>query len=406
MKLVVVLLSALVTVGLTACGDDSPSGSSFSSTAAPVTIPASAPTAAPTPTQTPRATPASVSTSTPTLKGTPKPTPTTTPTEPPTVTATLTPTPTPLATYEITPIPTSTPSLYSTLGRIHQGFILQVTLEQIIVLDEVAYTEESEPDKELVFQGKNEGNSDDPLAGTSWTLTQLGDWHSLESPLTGTDITIEFLEGGELRGNAGCNSYFSTNYRAEHSNNVAGDPLPPGAAPTPVPTGARDFTAGVVGSTRKVCGEPNGVMEQETRFLEILGTAESFIISGDTLTLTATGEVKDYVILPSSEDNELVAIHARVGAYASDSVDLDIEAQPPELLTESGRHFAVNTYQVGVHTKEFHDQKNDYSPFIRGSTRLEAGFELEGWIIFDVPKGSMPVAFEWLSGEEIIIDAN
>ena len=85
-------------------------------------------------------------------------------------------------------------------------------------------------------------------------------------------------------------------------------------------------------------------------------------------------------------------------------VQLDIEDMPPELHTDSGRYHSVNTYEAGVPTESFHPEKNVYIPFIRGSQRVEKGFELDGWLIFDVPKGSVAESFKWVGGEEIIID--
>ena len=181
------------------------------------------------------------------------------------------------------------------LGRTYQGAILQLTLDQIIILNEVAYTEEPESTEVLVFQRDGTGGSDASLEATSWALVSLGDSDSLDLPASGADVTIEFNAGGELRGNAGCNNYFSNNYSAAGGI----------------------FVAGAVGSTRMACGEPAGIMEQETRFLELLGAAEFSTVAGETLTLTVPGAVKDYVIRPSSEENQLMAIRTRVGNHAA-----------------------------------------------------------------------------------------
>ena len=118
----------------------------------------------------------------------------------------------------------------------------------------------------------------------------------------------------------------------------------------------------------------------------------------------ADGLAKGYVIRPSSEENELVVIRAQVGNHAATRVRLDIEALPPELRMDSGRYNSVNTYEAGVPTVGFHAEKNVYIPFLRGSQKLDKGFELDGWLIFDVPKGSVAQSFKWEAGEEIIID--
>ena len=272
---------------------------------------------------------------------------------------------------------------YAFLGRTYQGAILQLTLDQIVLLEEVAYTEEPEAIRELVFQrdGESEG---DTLTGTSWTLASLGDLGSLDSPISGADVTIEFNEGGELGGNAGCNNYFSNN------NSAAGGV----------------FVAGAVGSTGKACVEPAGIMEQESRFLELLGAAEFYSVSGDTLTMTVPGSVKDYVIRPSSEENQLMVIRARIGNHAATRVQLDVEALPPELRMDTGRFHSLNTYEAGVPTDGFHENKNVYVPFLRGSQALKKDFQLDGWLVFDVPRGSDVESFKWEAGGDIIIIDN
>ena len=273
---------------------------------------------------------------------------------------------------------------YAFLGRTYQGAILQVTLEQIVILDEVAFTEEPEAIREIVFQRGEAGGNDDSLAGTSWTLESLGELGSQEPAISGVDVTLELLEGGELRGNAGCNNYFSNNYSA------AGGV----------------FSAGAVGSTRRACAEPAGVMEQESRVLSMLGSAEFFTVAGDTLTMTVPGQVGDYVIRPSSEGNKLMVVRARIGNHAATRAQLDIESLPPEIRLDTGRFKSVNTYEAGVPTEGFHANKNVYVPFIRGSQAVERGFELDGWLIFDVPEGSQVESFKWEAGGDIIIIDN
>ena len=270
---------------------------------------------------------------------------------------------------------------WDVLGRTYQGAILQVTLDQVIPLEELAYTEEPEAIKELVFQRDGEGGNDSTLVGTSWTLESLGELGTQDAAIEGVDVTIEFNEEGALRGNAGCNNYFSNNYSA------AGGV----------------FTGGAVGSTRMACSEPEGILAQESRYLDMLGSVEFYTVSGDTLTMTAPGQVRDYVIRPSSEGNELVAVRARIGNHAATRAQLDIEALPPELRMDTGRYQALDTYEVRMPTEGFHANKNLYVPFIRGSQEVERGFELDGWLVFDVPKGSVPEAFKWEAGGDVII---
>ena len=106
-----------------------------------------------------------------------------------------------------------------------------------------------------------------PLEGTEWVLTSFIDGEAVASTLNGTEITLQ-LAGGEIAGSAGCNSYFGT-YEVSGS----------------------DITMGALGMTEMYCMDPEGVMDQETNYLDTLGNATSFELDGNQLTLnTADGQ--------------------------------------------------------------------------------------------------------------------
>jgi len=111
----------------------------------------------------------------------------------------------------------------------------------------------------------------------------------------------------------------------------------------------------------------------------------------------------DSLIKPSSEGNELVVIRARIGNHAATTAQLNIDAQPAELRMDTGRYFALNTAEVKVPADGFYPDKDRFTPFIRGSQELEKDFELDGWLVFDVPKGSKAESLKWEAGGDIII---
>ena len=167
---------------------------------------------------------------------------------------------------------------------------------------------------------------------------------------------------------------------------TSGDRAETTPAPTPTPTPVIGHT--FQGSILQLS------LEQVIRLKEVAYTEEP----------DADGLAKDHVIKSSGEGNELVAIRAQVGNHAANQVALDMETSRAELLMDSGRYHSVNTYETGVPTDGFHAEKNVYVPFLRGSQVLDKGFKLDGWLIFDVPKGSVAESFKWVAGEEIIID--
>jgi len=106
------------------------------------------------------------------------------------------------------------------------------------------------------------------LTGTNWTAGSVNNGREAVSTLVaGTTITAVFAEDGKLNGSAGCNNYM-TSYTLDGPNITIQPPA----------------------TTRKLCPEPEGVMEQEAAFTTMLPQAATYTISGDALELrTADG---------------------------------------------------------------------------------------------------------------------
>lgn len=106
------------------------------------------------------------------------------------------------------------------------------------------------------------------LTGTNWVATSYNNGNeAVVSLIADSTITADFGEDGTLSGNAGCNQY-TTSYT------VDGDAI----------------TIQPAASTMMFCESPEGVMDQETLYLQALSTAATYQIDGTTLTLrTAEG---------------------------------------------------------------------------------------------------------------------
>ena len=112
---------------------------------------------------------------------------------------------------------------------------------------------------------------ENPLAGTRWQVASLSDAEvgGVGLVLPGTTLTMAFDSTGKVNGSSGCNTY-SASYLVEGSQ----------LAFTP-PTG-----------TNILCSTPDGIMEQEAAFLELLPEIGGYSIEGNSLYLkNATGTV-------------------------------------------------------------------------------------------------------------------
>lgn len=99
------------------------------------------------------------------------------------------------------------------------------------------------------------------LSGTSWQVISYNNGkQAVVSVIIGTELTAEFGDDGELKGNAGCNDYFG-----------------------PYETDDKAISMGPFGTTRKACQEPEGVMEQETLYLQALESAAVYKIDGNKM---------------------------------------------------------------------------------------------------------------------------
>jgi heat shock protein HslJ len=106
------------------------------------------------------------------------------------------------------------------------------------------------------------------VAGTSWRVVGYNNGRqAVVSVLGGSTLTMAFSADGQVSGSAGCNHYVAT-------YSESGTML----------------TIGPAAATRKMCVQPEGIMEQEQQFLKALETVATARQEGDRLELrTATG---------------------------------------------------------------------------------------------------------------------
>jgi len=102
------------------------------------------------------------------------------------------------------------------------------------------------------------------LADTTWLVTGYNNGReAVVSPLLGADIIVTIDDANLISGNAGCNDFFAS-VQASTSGSIVVDGI---------------------GSTRRLCSTPSGVMEQETEFFAALESAATYTIDGDFIEL-------------------------------------------------------------------------------------------------------------------------
>jgi len=111
--------------------------------------------------------------------------------------------------------------------------------------------------------GQQKQETSAELPGTSWELQTYGTPAARQEVLAGTEVTLTFDESGSISGNAGCNRYQGPFRRGETDS----------------------LSFGLVASTKMMCGEPPGVMEQEMAFLRSLEKVQTFLLKDGALEL-------------------------------------------------------------------------------------------------------------------------
>jgi heat shock protein HslJ len=113
---------------------------------------------------------------------------------------------------------------------------------------------------ELVFAAVDPITLRRSLIGTPWKLVSYLDSEgALVDVLDGTEVTAAFAED-QMVGSAGCNNYFCS-YQLDRES----------------------LTFGPAGATRKMCGAPKGIMEQEQAYLAALASVVGYQIEGERL---------------------------------------------------------------------------------------------------------------------------
>jgi heat shock protein HslJ len=107
------------------------------------------------------------------------------------------------------------------------------------------------------------------LEDKEWVLESYGAQGNLQDVLEGTEITATFVSAeAQVHGTAGCNTYFG-DYEAKKS----------------------ELSISMLAWTERACVEPEGVMEQEQKYLSALQAAESYTIEGGELQIFCGDQV-------------------------------------------------------------------------------------------------------------------
>jgi heat shock protein HslJ len=176
------------------------------------------------------------------------------------------------------------------------------------------------------------------LTDTNWQLTGYNNGkEGFASTLAGTEITAKFGEEGTLSGSAGCNQY-NTSYEISNAT----------------PTGG-SLSIGMVATTMMMCGEPEGIMEQEQAYLTAIESVTSFEIEGEQLNLYdhQGTRMAAYIVQPATAlvgtQWEVTFYNNGRGGYTSVLLDTQLTAlfgEDGSLTGSAGCNNYTSSFQV------------------------------------------------------------
>ena len=184
----------------------------------------------------------------------------------------------------------------------------------------IKYGPETETNQVMVF-----AIGAKPLTGTNWVLVSSGDPAAQQPVPAGTVITAAFSQDGFMSGLSGCNQY-SAAYTLQD----------------------QQITLGPIAITQMAC--PSG-MEAEQAYLEALGTAQQFDISGQMLTITYNqgAEVLTYTAANLPLEYSLWTLTAMNGQPVTAETNITAMFTPAEAPNTGniGGSSGCNTYSAG-----------------------------------------------------------
>jgi heat shock protein HslJ len=141
---------------------------------------------------------------------------------------------------------------YPTIGQASREVMPGITTTYVLLVFNTDGTTSSESIEITVVNG---------LTANRWRLQSYSSPQTgLMTPLAGTEINARFEANGSLSGSAGCNTYsggFTAYDETLRTSNLS--------------------------ATQSVCDSPQGIMEQESRYISLLSQAARFSVSAGQL---------------------------------------------------------------------------------------------------------------------------
>ena len=111
------------------------------------------------------------------------------------------------------------------------------------------------------------------------------------------------------------------------------------------------------------------------------------------------------VIRPRASNRQLVLLNIAVINRTSLVTPLLIDTEAAQLGDRRGERIdALNPFEAAKVVEAADPEENMYAPFLWGDVQLDRDFQVDGWMVFDVPKGLILGSLWWDEVDSIIVD--
>ena len=111
------------------------------------------------------------------------------------------------------------------------------------------------------------------------------------------------------------------------------------------------------------------------------------------------------VIRPKASNRELAAVLVTVVNRTSTVMPLLIDPEAARLGDRRGQRInALDPFERSVLIEEADEEEDEYSPLLWGEIQLDRNFQVEGWVLFDVPKGLTLGTLWWDEVDDVLAD--
>ena len=107
-------------------------------------------------------------------------------------------------------------------------------------------------------------------------------------------------------------------------------------------------------------------------------------------------EGSTYIVQPSDSQLELILVNVTLVNHRSAAVSMFIDNKSAQLSGTGGNSYSpIDPFSQRISTGELNDLPLNVSPFIWGVSEFPKDFKINGWLIFEIPKGAPLRGFRW-----------